>query len=157
MRQKLELFEAISGCETKNRYKIVGIPSGAYGDKDTEMSSKWTKPYRDQSEMNSILIAKEESDCMERICCPLFRGFTMKFTDAQANNWFTLERPFKCDPCHCPACFMCNTQEMTMRNGNGAVVGTAKEKTNNCMQLCSRTFLVSDQADQVQYKMVANE
>ena len=29
VRQRVELFEAVTGCETKNRYNLVTIPKGA--------------------------------------------------------------------------------------------------------------------------------
>lgn len=156
VRQKLEILEMISGCETKNRYKIVTIPQGNPWPVESP-NSTYTKPFRDQSEMGALLMAKEEGDCYRRICCPLFRDFTMQFTDSQQNNWFTIDRPFKCDPCHCPPFLMCNTQEMDMKDGAGQLLGHAEEVNANCMQCCSRTFKISDANGTEQYRLRASE
>jgi hypothetical protein len=52
IKQKMELLEIITGCETKNRYKVyVRYPDGS----------------------NCYLFkAKEDSDCCERLCCRYF-------------------------------------------------------------------------------------
>ena len=54
MKQKLELLEAFTGCETQNRYHILD-PQG-----------------------RQIFYAKEDTDCCTRWCCGKIRPFDMK-------------------------------------------------------------------------------
>lgn len=51
IKQKFELLEAMTGCETENKYMIY--PSSNDGDKLK----------------NPIFKAKEKSDCFYRVCC----------------------------------------------------------------------------------------
>ena len=61
---------------------------------------------------------------MERICCPMFRSFTMDFKDGAGTTFFSLKRPFHCSMVT-PCCILC-PQEMTLVNAHGQpAVGTA--------------------------------
>ena len=75
--QRLELLEVLSGCETKNKYHIVQIPGGT--DVPIAPTGDFNTQWREQSKAAPLLKAKEQSECCERICCPLFRSFTMEF------------------------------------------------------------------------------
>ncbi len=57
VKQKVELLEAFSGCETKNKYKIK--------------NSMGQEVYK----------AKEETDCCTRQCCGPLRPFDMTVKD----------------------------------------------------------------------------
>lgn len=152
--QRLELLEFLSGCETKNKYNIAlinneEVPVAPTGDFNT----KW----REQSKVAPLMKAKEQSECFERLCCPLFRGFTMDFQDAQGSMFFKIVRPFNCDPCYAPPLCTCNQQELAIHDKNGALVATAKEKGGCCNGCCTRTFFVTDSEGKTMYRMEAPE
>merc|ERR1719197_730592 len=65
IRQQLEVLEALSGCETKNRYNITPIPAGTEFPPPGGMTSNWTQNFRAQAGSFPLLKGKEESECME--------------------------------------------------------------------------------------------
>jgi len=156
VRQHLELVELLTGCETKNRYALAAIP--AETEIPTNVDSNWSTQFRQSAGFNPLLKAKEQSECFERICCPLFRGFTMDFVDGNANAFMTISRPFKCDPCYCPGLCLCNPQELSISSA-GKVIATAKETTGPCCTTgcCLRQFTVTDHSGALMYKLEANE
>ena len=52
---------------------------------------------------------------------------------------------------------MCCEQELLLRDANGALVARARERSSNCAQCCSRTFVVVDTQGSVFYTLRANE
>lgn len=154
VRQHLEVLELISGCETKNRYSIVPIAAEIPSMPD----SKWSTWFRDSAGFNPLLKAKEESECFERVCCPLFRGFTMPFLDGNGRAFFTLRRPFKCDPCYCAPLCLCNPQELSVETAAGGVIAQAKETTGMCCTTgcCARQFTATDASGTVVYTASVN-
>ena len=70
IRQQLEVLEALSGCETKNRYNITPIPAGTEFPPPGGMTSNWTQNFRAQAGSFPLLKGKEESECME-VCSPV--------------------------------------------------------------------------------------
>ena len=155
VRQRVELFEAVTGCETKNRYNLVTIPKGAAFPE--KMDTAWSEPYKEAALSDRLYKAKEESQCFQRICCPVFRGFEMEFKTKEGATDFTIERPFKCDPCHCPPCCMLAEQELSVKGRDGVVITRAKERTANCQQCCSRTFIIYDGSEQELYRLKAGQ
>ena len=153
--QRLELLEVLSGCETKNKYNIVQIPGGT--DIPIAPAGDFNTQWREQSKAVPLLKAKEQSECFERICCPLFRSFTMEFKDATDNVFFKIQRPFKCDPCYAPPVFTCTQQELTIMDKNGTIVATAKEKGGCCNGCCTRQFLITGPDGKLMYEMNAPE
>lgn len=155
VRQKLEPLELLTGLETKNKYNIVQIPAGqvlpAKPDSDT------MAPFREMANHNALLKAREQSECMERMCCPLFRGFEMQFTDASGTNFFSVKRPFKCDPCYAPPICSCTTQELSIHDKSGALVAKAEEKGGCCTSCCTRTFSLTDGSGNEMYTLEASE
>lgn len=145
--QKLELLEAFTGCETKNRYNITPVPRGMPNPTPPE----WVKQFKEQSAATPLLKAKEESECMERICCPQFRSFTMPFKDGAGSTFLSLERPFKCT-LFCQGCCMLNPQELFVKDAQGRIVAHAKEEFK-CFWLCTRSFVAMDGADKPLYKI----
>jgi len=79
VQQKVELFEAFTDIETKNKYVIKN------------------------SLGQQCYYAYEESDICMRICCQAGRGFTMHIVDNGGNEVMSLTRPFKC----CAGCCWC--------------------------------------------------
>lgn len=74
IQQKVELFEALTGCETMNRYHITPIPAGAIPD---PVPKEWIEHFKEEAAETPMLKAKEESECLERIMCPMYRSFNM--------------------------------------------------------------------------------
>jgi len=156
VRQHLEILELVSGCETKNRYSFTPIPSGT--SIPNPPSSSWSADYRNAAGFNPLLKGKEESECFERICCPLFRGFEMPLKDGNGTDFITLVRPFRCDPCYCQPCMGCNTQEMNIMTA-GRQVASAKEVTGLCCSkgCCARQFETYDASGNALYTLEVND
>ena len=96
MKQKVEVLEAITGFETKNKYKIL--------------NSMGQEVYK----------AKEKSGCCARQCCGPIRPFGMEITDAHGNEVIHLERPLACTSCWCP-CWL-QTMEVIMFGEFGRIL-----------------------------------
>ena len=138
IQERIEFLEAFTGCDTKNVYHITPIQRGALPDPTGVMSPEWIERFTRQANFYPLLKAKEESDCMERVCCPFFRSFTMDFKDGAGTTFFTLKRPFKCSV-NTP-CLMCNPQELTLINAHGEHAAKAREEFR-CGWCCSRSFV----------------
>jgi len=151
-RQHLEVLELITGCETKNRYSFATIPHGH--NIPVNPGSSWSQQYRSAAGFNPLFKAKEESECFERVCCPLFRGFQMDFRDGNGTSFITINRPFKCDPCYCQPMCHCNTQELSI-SAMGAPVASAKETTGMCCSTgcCARQFTTYDKDSKQMYTL----
>lgn len=159
VRQNLELAEALTGCEVKNRYTLTPIPLGHPDPTPPE----WVQSFKQQAQLAPLLNAREDSECFERICCPLFRGFTMPFLDATGRSFITIERPFHCDPCYAPPCCTCATQALVVRDASGAVLSTAAEQSYTpcgaqcCSHPCERRFDTMDASGNKLYTLKVNE
>jgi len=165
VRQYIEIMEVMTGCETKNKYGISAIPLGTtipgvgrQAPYDSAPTSSWSKDFRSSADFNPLLKGKEESECMERICCPLFRSFAMPFKDGNGTDFITLHRPFHCDPCYNPPCMTCATQEMSIASA-GTTVGSAKEITGACCSkgCCERQFQTYNAAGEELYTLKIND
>lgn len=77
--QQVELFEAMTGIDTKNKYAIKN------------------------SLGQQCYFAYEESDLCMRLCCTNERGFTMHIVDNLGNEVIKATREFKC----CVGCCCC--------------------------------------------------
>ena len=85
IKQKIELVEVFTDCETRNKYEIkntLGQP---------------------------IYKAKESSNCCMRQCCGPNRHFKMKIKDNNGREVLICDRPFKCN---CGPCFPCCMHKM---------------------------------------------
>lgn len=100
VKQKVELLEAFTGFETKNKYVICN-----------NLGQK-------------VYFAAEESGCCERNCCGNLRSFEMKIVDNFGTQVMSLNRPFACMAC----CFPCCLQTMEVTAPPGTVVGTIEQK-----------------------------
>ena len=79
-----------------------------------------------------------QSTCMMRFCCGRNREFTMKMNgvnaSGQAFTYIIIDRPFKCTLNF--ICCVVNPQELTIKNGMGAVVGTVIQDYRCFPALC---------------------
>lgn len=89
--QKMELLEAITGCETRNKYHIYGW--------DPERGHEKAKHGKIKPK---LFKAKEHSSCLMRQCCGNARTFQMDIKGAgkvvmdRQEDRLSLLRPFKC-------------------------------------------------------------
>jgi len=154
IRQQLELLELISGCETKNKYNVVPIPTGTPIPPPGAFSSNFTSQMRSQSSTMPLFKAKEDSECFERICCPLFRGLRMPFVDGAGQTFLTLERPCICDPCYAPPHYACCGQEMTTKNASGQALSKVKMQPGCCTAgCCAGWYNITDSQGSPMYKL----
>jgi uncharacterized protein YxjI len=98
--QKVELLEALTGFETKNKYTV----KNSLGQK--------------------VYYAVEDSDCLTRNCCGPIRPFDMNILDNYKNEVIHLHRPLACDSC----CFPCCLQSIEVSAPPGTVVGTVEQE-----------------------------
>ena len=105
VRQQVELCEAVSGFEQKNKYQIC-----------------------DKSEQE-VFFLREETSCCTRNCCGPQRPFNFFLTNSHGEEVLHLHRDCVCSPCGwpnffcCLCCFGCAKQLLTV-NSFGAELGT---------------------------------
>ncbi|KAK9889945.1 hypothetical protein WA026_008754 [Henosepilachna vigintioctopunctata] len=102
--QKVELLEAFTGFETKNKFTV----KNSLGQK--------------------LYYAVEDSDCCTRNCCGPMRPFDMRILDNFRNEVIHLHRPLACDSC----CFPCCLQSMEVSAPPGNLVGTVEQDWSLC-------------------------
>jgi len=100
VKQKVELMEAIFGCETKNKYKIQ------------------------DSSGRQLFKAKEDTDCCTRNFCGPNRPFDMEVCDMGENEIIHLYRPLRCTSCFFP-CFL---QVLEVYSPPGNLIGTVEQE-----------------------------
>ncbi|CAH1380547.1 unnamed protein product, partial [Tenebrio molitor] len=107
--QKVELLEAFTGIETKNKYNIKN------------------------SLGQQVYYAEEDTDCWTRNCCGSIRPLGMKIFDNFKNEVIHLYRPLACDNC----CFPCCLQRMEVSSPPGTLVGTVEQDWSLCFPMFS--------------------
>ena len=113
IKQQPELFEAITGCETPNRYHVFGQTPQGY---------------------KYLFKCMERSHCCMRLCCPSnVREFNMDILHV-ANGGIQIAtkkfaNAFK--PLKCP-CFCCNRPEIFVNLGESTPVGKIKHMFSCC-------------------------
>lgn len=100
VKQKVEWLEAICGCETKNKYKVLN------------------------SMGQQIYKASEDNNCCTRNCLGANRPFDMELVDNNGTELIHLYRPFRCTSCFFP-CFL---QEMEVHSPPGTIIGTIEQE-----------------------------
>ena len=129
IQQRVELLEAFTSCETKNRYHITPIPAGAIPDPARgTLPETWLQHFRAQNEFAPLLKAKEESECCQRQCCTPIRKFDMAFKDGAGQTFFSIHRPFKCS-IPCPCCLVA-PQELTLYDAAGVPAAAPRKSSN---------------------------
>lgn len=103
--QQIELFEALTNIEMRNKYQMKN------------------------SLGQQIYFAYEESEFCERICCKNARGFSMHIMDNNNQEVIRVQRPFKCCAgcCWCADPGSCCSMEVTVESPPGQVVGYVKQ------------------------------
>lgn len=104
VKQKVELMEAFTGFETKNKYEIKNTMG------------------------QDVYKAKEDTDCCTRMWCGPARPFDMIIRDNYDNEVIHLNRPLRCSSCFYPCCL----QEIEVSSPPGTVVGTVCQDWSLC-------------------------
>jgi len=104
VKQKVEIMEALFGCETKNKYKLKN------------------------SMGQEIYSAKEDTDCCTRNVCGPIRPFGMTIKDNNDQEVIYLNRPLNCQS----ACFPCCLQHIEVQSPPGTVIGTVDQDWTFC-------------------------
>uniref|UniRef100_H2ZPC5 Phospholipid scramblase n=1 Tax=Ciona savignyi TaxID=51511 RepID=H2ZPC5_CIOSA len=102
--QQVELFEAMTDFETKNRYVIKN------------------------SLGQQCYFAKEESSLFQRLCCGSERGFEVKVTDNNGQEVIRMRRRFKC----CAGCCWCANSDtcaffLEVESPTGTFIGGVRQ------------------------------
>lgn len=101
VKQKIEIFEMVTGMETANKYKVKN------------------------SMGQDIYKAEEHSDFCSRQCCGPLRKFNMSITDNMNRNVISIDRPLKCGNFCCPCCGL---QQVTVTSPiTGETLGFIKQ------------------------------
>ncbi|GLH02244.1 Phospholipid scramblase [Gryllus bimaculatus] len=98
--QKVEILEALTGFESKNKFTIKN-----------SMGQK-------------VYYAVEDSDCLTRNCCGPWRPMDIKILDNFKNEVIHMNRPLACDSCWFPCCL----QSMEVSSPPGTVVGRVEQE-----------------------------
>jgi len=105
VKQQVELLEALTGWESKNKYRIFN------------------------SVQQQVYFAKEDTECCMRMCCGPNRGFVINITDNLGQLVIRLERKFKC----CAGCCWCANAdccafELAVEAPPGEIVGYVRQE-----------------------------
>jgi len=101
IQQILELAEVVLGWEKNNKYNICN------------------------SQDQKFMYAKEDTECLTRQCCGIYRPFVMNITDNNEQPLMRLDRPWRCTP---SLCWCCHLQEMSIESPPGQLQGTIKQQ-----------------------------
>jgi len=99
VKKKIELMEAISGCETKNRYHIFN---------------------RSEQE---LFTAKEDTDWCTRQICGQARPVELPVMNSGGEQVLNISRPYRCQGC----CFPCYLQMAEVSTG-GSQLGSVEQE-----------------------------
>jgi hypothetical protein len=147
MQQKFDALEALTGCQKKNKYKVTSD-----GGWDSTQCKDWTEsPYKKNPQ---IFKAKEESECLHRICCFNRRPFQMFIRTGDSGDGpyaYKIDRPFRCTINIC--CFLFNPQELTIMDSSDQPIGRVVQdwrcfETSCCLK---NYWQVMDNAGTTQY------
>lgn len=151
VRQKMDMLEIFCpALQKRNKYKIAALADV----NNEEFDNKWNMDaFKD---MKTLLKAKEESDCLCRVCCMNLREFSMDISsDADDQVLYKIHRPFKCTMICC--CMMLFPQELTVSDGQGNVIGRTVQDFKCIEACCGKTYMkVEDKDGNVQYNVQHN-
>jgi len=122
MRQKLDVLEAVSKWERRNKYQVAAKPA----DKGNKPEEWEDATFKKALKHGHILTLKEESSCCQRQCLGPWRTFKIKVkggedTKADGDTLAEFDRPCKCSIICC--CWLFNPQELTVSLKGGTVTG----------------------------------
>ncbi|KAF0306203.1 Phospholipid scramblase 2 [Amphibalanus amphitrite] len=101
VKQQLELWEAVTGWETNNRYTVHTAEGAA-----------------------PLFRAAERSSCWLRLCCGPLRALQLLVLDEQRREVLHLRRPLRCTGCCSPCCM----QRLEVSAADGRPLGAVTEQ-----------------------------
>ncbi|CAL4123367.1 unnamed protein product [Meganyctiphanes norvegica] len=123
IKQKIQVFELLSGCDMKNKYELRNSVDQPFG------------------------MAKEESSCITRQCCGPSRSFDMEITDTNEMEIIHLHRPFKCGGSCCYVCKGC-LQMIEVQAPPGTPIGSVHQEFSFCTPFACK-YTVRNQAGEI--------
>jgi len=113
MRQRMDLLEALTGWEQRNKYQVATKPH----DKGDNPSEWEDETFRKQLKHGHLLTLKEESECCARQLCRPRHTLSIKIkggddTKVEGETLAEFDRPFKCTLLCC--CTLFNPQVLTI-------------------------------------------
>ncbi|CAG7717922.1 unnamed protein product [Allacma fusca] len=102
LKQEVEIFDAIFGCNTKNKYKVKN------------------------SQGKIVYVLKEETNCCTRNCCGSLGAFDLSIVDSEEREVIQLSRPPTCNTCPCWL------QVLEVQSPPGTRVGSVVQEWNMC-------------------------
>ena len=159
VRQRTETVSATSGAEIKNRVSILPSNPSIFKQKRRPGGFLVLPPAMYRA---PFLRAAEESNFVERSCCPLFRRIDMSFKDSYGTEAFSVERPCTFEPCQCwPLCFT-QVQQVLLRDRTGQATASAREPLHTWCRSglrsgCTRVFVGEDGSGTVVYEVRASQ
>jgi hypothetical protein len=122
MRQKLDVLEAVSKWERRNKYQVAAKPQ----DKGNKAEEWEDATFKKALKHGHILTLKEESSCCQRQCLGRFRSFKIKVkggedTKADGDTLAEFDRPCKCSVICC--LWLLNPSTLTVSLKGGQVTG----------------------------------
>jgi len=130
--QQVEMCEAVTGFEQKNKYQIC------------------------DSRGSQVFYLKEETACCTRQCCGPARPFQFSLTDPAGVETLRLERDCVCAPCGWPNMFCClcpvpcSEQRMSVLSEGRELGSVSLQRT-----FFTPTIKVADQAGNTVYTLVS--
>lgn len=129
VRQRIDFMELFVDYDVSNQYDVY------LSEESRKMNSRW-------------LYAREESDCMQRVCFPRCREFSMDvgLTSAQNHGPQSIEQQmglvsskfvYPMVRIHRP--FSCCLQSFTVADGHGREIASGEEECMNLIGLCPTT------------------
>jgi len=154
MRQHMGLAE-LAGCEASNRFMIAPFASGV--EIPDEPTNNWAYPIREEMESVPALHAREVGDCLDRVCCPLTRGYRLDFADAVHVPYFTVVRKSACEPCGCWPMLYSRAQQLSVLDRRGELVSRAIEPVAVCRACWTRSYVAVDADGEPLYTLRASD
>lgn len=121
------------------------------------------------------LHGREDSSCLERVVCPLFRSFQLTLLeDDDDGGGLIVDRPLVCEPCQCwPLCFT-QSQRLLVKDLKGNLLGQAIEPAPLCCGFytssrnaaavgggafapCTRVYVAQDARGEALYTLKASQ
>jgi len=144
IRQRVNWGEFYTGCEQRNRYRVMAKPPG-FDIKGQDAVIQQLPPFFNM---------KERSDCCERTFLGPFHTFDIDVTDPQGIPIFTFKRQFECT-LYC-MCAILNPQHIEIVDGMGQFMGQVIETVDCGLNMCGgRRFHVLDAQKQLRFQLMA--
>lgn len=144
IRQKIKWGEVLTGCDQRNRYRVMAKPPG-FSIKNQENVISQLPPFFNM---------KERSECCERLMCGPMREFEIDVFDPQNVPVFRFRHEFECT-LYFPCC-TANPQHIEVFDGMNQLMGRVVDVFDCGLNCCmGRRWHVTDSTSQLKFQLVA--